>query len=357
MDPKFQTKHAIEQLLTSLTNKGTVTSEDTLELKSHLLDSITQLEQLGLTSQEAFEVARLRLGTTEEVAVEYEKVNGSPLLGKEWIFICIGISLAIIISNLLQFSQLLLGSLTATGKLRIETAGIVLCCVYLLLIFSTILLFKKGPQLVSFFRSYFFQKNSLPVTLLAVTAGFLAFFPLSNIVPPGSYNAIRVIINTNRAVEIIVLGTTPFLVFFLVFFALRSAYQPVSLATLFNGSNYIHIVLLSLGIETVTAILSRGLFTDAWFSPYLFGVLLLLQTISFINYNKNQPHLLLKTSMLLLIPFIVEVGASILRISTNWIHSPLFGFAVATITVTIGSLLLTIRIKRKLINKQRITLL
>jgi len=283
-------------------------------------------------------------------------VNGVSMLRKEWVFIFIGISLSVIFWNLFETSKILFGRLVTNGSLSINQAAILMVSFYLLSIYLMIRIFKNGPELVDFCRNYFFQKNNLAAAVFAILPAFLIVNPIWNWFIGNQYvevhNNIYKILEVHPIVELVVYGTVPITIFVATFLAARSVYKPISLRVILASTNFLYVLLLGFVIEMICAYLSRGIFPGADFTYIPFGVLLLLQTLLFIHHNRQLPHLLLKTGCLLLIPFVIEIGASILRTETNWFTSPLIGFAAATFVATLISFLFALRI-----NKARITAL
>lgn len=86
--------HHLDQLIAAWKNSvaraGTLTSDDISELERHLRDSIGDLELRGLNQEEAFLVARRRIGDTSEVASEYEKVNPGQAWSRRWFWMAAG---------------------------------------------------------------------------------------------------------------------------------------------------------------------------------------------------------------------------------------------------------------------------
>ena len=66
---------AIENWRRELVTQPGVTPEDCRELEAHLNDSIAQLRKLGLPEEEAFWLARRRLGLPQEISNEFVKEN------------------------------------------------------------------------------------------------------------------------------------------------------------------------------------------------------------------------------------------------------------------------------------------
>ena len=72
---QFDLNQAIQRWREKLASSPALRSGDADELEAHLRDSITVLQEKGLTAHEAFWVATSRLGTQESLDAEFEKVN------------------------------------------------------------------------------------------------------------------------------------------------------------------------------------------------------------------------------------------------------------------------------------------
>lgn len=339
MAKQFQLDTAINGLLHQVSAKGTLTSEDTRELKSHLHDTVESLIQTGLTDEEAFEVAKLRLGNKEELANEFEKINGTSLVNKEWVFLFIGIGFSIIIGNLLKFFQVIISYMHKSGKISSSVGTFLVSLPYLLLIILVIYIFKNGEKLVVFFKERFFTLNSFVIFIIAGITGLLSFTSIEVLLPlslrEGTFTSLYQITRENRISEMIILGTIPVTIGLAFYFSVQSISQKTGLHTLFKTNNYGHILLLSFGIEIIASMLSRGLFTNAWFGPIISGTIIFFALLAFIYYNKNHPKLWLKTFLFALFPLSVEVIESIRRAESNWVSSPLFYYGIGTI-ISIG---------------------
>jgi hypothetical protein len=86
--------HHLEQLIASwkdsVSRAGTFTPDDVSELERHLRDSISDLELRGLNQEEAFLVARRRIGDISLVASEYQKVNPGLAWARRWYWMAAG---------------------------------------------------------------------------------------------------------------------------------------------------------------------------------------------------------------------------------------------------------------------------
>ncbi|MBN2271840.1 MAG: hypothetical protein JXN61_14580 [Sedimentisphaerales bacterium] len=69
----------------------TLEKSDIDELEGHLREEIKRLMALGLLEQEAFYVARHRLGDTDSLAGEFAKINGSVLWSKRLFWAAVGL--------------------------------------------------------------------------------------------------------------------------------------------------------------------------------------------------------------------------------------------------------------------------
>ncbi|MFZ2149034.1 MAG: hypothetical protein WAV28_17630 [Sedimentisphaerales bacterium] len=71
----FDLNEQINKWRSNLAQSQTLGSSDIEELESHLREEIENLTDLKLSDEEAFLIATYRLGSTESLAEEYEKIN------------------------------------------------------------------------------------------------------------------------------------------------------------------------------------------------------------------------------------------------------------------------------------------
>jgi hypothetical protein len=119
--------HQIEQWYSSIKSEPDFTDADAEELKTHLLDMMEELQDSGLDEEEAFIIAKRRLGSVDEFKAEYRQENQEVLQTRRS---------AIILSGVLIyfFSFHLVGSLAK-------------------LLFITLLKFDvSGPQALSWLK-------------------------------------------------------------------------------------------------------------------------------------------------------------------------------------------------------------
>ncbi len=75
----FDLNQAIQQWRQQLAASPVIRLDDVDELESHLRDAVAAMESKGLTSAEAFWIARHRLGTGDSLQGEFGKVNASQI--------------------------------------------------------------------------------------------------------------------------------------------------------------------------------------------------------------------------------------------------------------------------------------
>jgi TctA family transporter len=73
----FDLNEKISMWRSNLAQSETLAGSDIEELESHLREEIEQLTGLKLSDEEAFLIAAHRLGSTDSLAAEYEKINSS----------------------------------------------------------------------------------------------------------------------------------------------------------------------------------------------------------------------------------------------------------------------------------------
>ena len=289
MDNKFQLSNAVNSFIASISSKGTLTAEDEKELSNHLYYSVETLAKNGLSDEEAFEVAKIRLGKKDEIAEEFQKVNGVNMLNKEWVFIFIGIGLAFTAKLITFLPTIYAIKLVSEEIISITTALIIVTSAYLFLILLTILFFKNGEKVTLFIKNNFLDKNS------GITGIFLALLgTMSLLIENGIFNRVisteiySTILYSNRFTETIIRGTIPALLVFSILLSTQSVTKKLGWKTLFSSNNYIYTFLLGFTIEIIAAIFSRMLFMDAWFSPIIFGIVYFVGVWCYLKYNKNN---------------------------------------------------------------------
>src|SRR5258706_16350974 len=71
----FNLQSAIKNYLNNLHSKTNLTHGDEIELEGHIYDGVDSLQKKGLSSEEAFLITVKRIGKTDILSEEYNKVN------------------------------------------------------------------------------------------------------------------------------------------------------------------------------------------------------------------------------------------------------------------------------------------
>ncbi len=295
MDSKFQLKLAINNFIASISTKGTITIDDEQDLTNHLFDTVESLTAKGLSEQEAFEVAKLRMGNTNQLVLEYQKVNGTNMLNKEWVFIFIGIAFTMLIINYIQATSIGIGYYYSLGEISLNLASFLLSISYLIIAIVAILLFKNGNSLSAYFREKIFDKNPGIISIISTCIGLLYLIPLGKVWGTNAYKKYEAVQNeivyNNLIAETIIRGTIPTILILSIFLATQSVNKKISLQSVLNTNNYLYIFMLGLGLETIAALLSRMTFGISWYSPIIFGITYFIGIMLFLKYNLPYSNL------------------------------------------------------------------
>ncbi|NQU54029.1 MAG: hypothetical protein HQ522_15990 [Bacteroidetes bacterium] len=105
---EFDLKAALEQWEKSNFSQKEVTPADKKELKSHILDSIDELQENGLSEEEAFAIAQMRFGDRKDWGEEMQTLNEDNFQLKKIVLLFSGVILFIFFYNLILCSNRLL---------------------------------------------------------------------------------------------------------------------------------------------------------------------------------------------------------------------------------------------------------
>lgn len=86
----FDLENAVVAWKSRLAEAGAMTRDNVAELEEHLHELVAKLSTQGLSSQEAFAVATMRLGTPTQLNVEFDKVNGQRVWPKRILWMLCG---------------------------------------------------------------------------------------------------------------------------------------------------------------------------------------------------------------------------------------------------------------------------
>lgn len=97
--PRFDLNAATDAWLDALRQRGTLTDDDLRELHTHLLDAVDALKTNGLAEDEAFLVARHRLGSAESLGDEFGKIQRPVALRREAVIFFAGALAFVVLKN------------------------------------------------------------------------------------------------------------------------------------------------------------------------------------------------------------------------------------------------------------------
>lgn len=111
----FDLNQNIENWRRELRGNPSMSQEDVDELVSHLQDEIENLTGRGLSEEEAFWVARRRLGDASALSVEFSKVNRAAIWRQRLLWLLTGYFLLTMVPQLVKLLTLPLYLLDLTG--------------------------------------------------------------------------------------------------------------------------------------------------------------------------------------------------------------------------------------------------
>lgn len=149
---QFSLEKEIKQWRSEFSNSSSFSDDNVEELETHLLDEISALNEKGLTYEEAFWIAKNRIGSTSVLQQEYKKVNKSLDLYNKIIPYVKGTLIFSVIFSIFEIVHILLLNATfSIGILNLNTVSIgvlLLFGVLILLVFY--LLYQQKLKIFRF---------------------------------------------------------------------------------------------------------------------------------------------------------------------------------------------------------------
>ncbi len=109
---EFNLTEEIEVWRLILSKKPGLTGDNIKELQSHLLDEMDHLQEIGLSKEESFFIAQKRIGSLDQLADEFNKVNKKEYFQSKVLPYLIGILLFVAFMNT---TELLTNTFTLIG--------------------------------------------------------------------------------------------------------------------------------------------------------------------------------------------------------------------------------------------------
>jgi hypothetical protein len=354
---KFQLELAVDSYLQQLQLKGNYTPDDIEELKSHLLDEVDALQQKQLDKEEAFMVAKKRLGKEEVLNREYTKANGLRFYNRDLFITALSICTFLF---LFYFYNLVTGAVRQASYFKNSSSfsfGITNYIFQFLFLGGILYLGFNSKKYIAFLEKYFVRSpenfSAIFIVLLVLIYFMMQFGTRMLHMPTG----ISLTERQSRFESFIIdneLKSTvdwlfPAVWMLAIFIAFTKSYKRINfLNYIVNDSRYIALFLLGVFWDFVAAAsrMYNDLFiNNEWGKAILFGVIWCIGMLIFSAHLKKNN--LIRTIYFISFGFIMELAAGI------WLNPKLrMGMPVSVyfITMVVGGalgLLLAGLIKQK----------
>jgi multisubunit Na+/H+ antiporter MnhC subunit len=291
MAGEYQHSIIIQNYLAQLSNSGVFTNEDLKELKSHIEETTNMLMQQGLSFEEAFEVAKIRMGKKQALVAEYEKVNGINLLNRESVFLFIGIGFTVFITDLILNIRWLISYLAGIKYISIETAAYLTALFFLFISVGIFHIVLKPNFISKTIKSNLIGRSKITAALFAACTGFFFLFDLpgffgSNFIATGGILEGQ-IIYFNRLTEFIIKGALPIAITLSIFLSLQTVKSKINGSVLFKSDSLIYLLVLGFGWEALSAS-SRMIIRNLHLSAFVFGLIFMIGVALVTKYNSNK---------------------------------------------------------------------
>ncbi|MFT3909881.1 MAG: hypothetical protein QM737_10680 [Ferruginibacter sp.] len=167
----FNLQSEIKNYLNNLNLKSNLTHDDEAELEGHIYDGVITFQNKGLSTEEAFLIIIKRLGNTDTISEEYNKVNPFFVSNKIRSYSAMGLGLIISVGTILLFIYELINLYRENYLAQTSADMPVKALLYFGLCISVLSIFKWGKSF-----SLFLQKNIGQQPFL--TASILFILPL-----------------------------------------------------------------------------------------------------------------------------------------------------------------------------------
>jgi len=166
----FNLNEQINKWRSNLAQSQTLGSSDIDELESHLREEIENLTDLKLSNEEAFLIATHRLGSTESLAEEYEKINRSSIFRRRLSLMITGILAYLLATYFAIAASKGCIWLAATGGIRGYKLGVIGFVSQILTLVATFFFGYFICKLISHRPGFRKQINQLTTRLILLTS-------------------------------------------------------------------------------------------------------------------------------------------------------------------------------------------
>lgn len=335
----FNLQQSIEAYIGLIKNQGSITGTDAAELTAHLYDATDSLKAGGLSEEEAFLIARKRLGDENVLTKEYSKVNTTVKTNKIWAYMFIGLnafySVPCLALSLLAASNLYVYK--AFGDSLPAASMITVChAVFCVMIWSVVLNKRR--------ISYFIEKQ---VEINPIRISSLSFIPLIVVfVASKLFHGIDQSHIVRRYPLSGYSSSIPEFSFYLVLLSVLMAIlcllfsvnrvERLTLRSLFEKSSVIFLVLIGFLVEIVAAS-TRAIRIDGILgSAIIFGSVYMIFSFIIAFYNNKKEvnrYLFIGTALGLFLEVAVGIDADLYRGNT---YNTAYFATASIISIIIG---------------------
>ncbi|KQC00015.1 hypothetical protein AQF98_16035 [Pedobacter sp. Hv1] len=147
-------------------SQGSLTNADVIELTAHLHDATEALQRNNLTEEEAFLIARKRLGHAEILTEEYAKVNTTVTINKTWAYLFLGFNLIYSVPAILLIGICSV-YLTVYKFYEVSTTSTIIITTFHLLFTCFVWYFVKQKNKISKFIEKQMNENMSRIVLIS----------------------------------------------------------------------------------------------------------------------------------------------------------------------------------------------
>lgn len=293
----FQLQTAIDNFIERLNSKGGFTSDDLNELKSHLADSVLDLQLKGFSQEESFLVASCRIGNENELSTEFQKVNGT-ITGRPQLFF--------IITGMLMFFLLyqvwgLFRSLSQYIALKIESnaeGSFFISLFFSFLLIGGYFFILKSARSIALLERRFFRKqdNFSVIYVAGALVLTILIMYLESILARDNYTLLR----SRQWNHIITDGSYNEVSFWIVpvgfllitiFFLFKRENEKFSLRKLLNNTGLIFFISTGVIWETIAAysrFITRGM-VDMLVVALIYAIVFSIGIFVLASYIDHKP--------------------------------------------------------------------
>lgn len=185
----FNLQQSVDDYIGLIKKQGSLTNSDAIELTAHLYDATEALQRNNLTEEEAFMIARKRLGHAEVLTQEYGKVNTTVAMNKTWAYLFLGFNLIYSIPAILLLG---VGSvyLAVYKFYAVSATATIIVTLFHLLFTCFVWYVVKQKNAISQFIEKQMSENIRRTVLLSFAPMLLCFFLVPNLIKFNIYQAL-----------------------------------------------------------------------------------------------------------------------------------------------------------------------